>query len=295
MSEVAGRLPPQRVGWGVFWMCVAMLLLVGMDAIAKHLAQLFPVSEVIWARFTFHLLFMAPLLARNLPLIARTRSSRMQFLRGAMILLASGAMVSGLRYIPLAETNVLFAASPLIVTALSVPMLKERVGPRQWAGVVVGFLGVLLIVRPGIAAIHPAAVIVLLGAGFYAVSQIAARSLAHLDDPRTTVFYTALVCALAMTVIVPFVWVVPRPVDWAVMAAAGFLSMTGHLAATKAFQMAPAAIVSPFNYSGMVWATLFGFLGFGDLPDGWTVVGALVIVASSLYILRRQRVRRKKE
>jgi drug/metabolite transporter (DMT)-like permease len=294
MKEASG-LPPQKVGWGVFWMCVAMLLLVGMDAIAKHLAQLFPVPEVIWARFTFHLLFMAPLLLRRLPLIARTRSPRLQILRGASILLASGCMVTGLRYIPLAETNVLFAASPLIVTALSLPLLKERVGLRQWIGVIVGFAGVMLIVRPGIAAIHPAAAIVLVGAGFYAVSQIAARGLAHFDDPRTTVFYTALICALAMSAIVPFVWVAPRPIDWAVMAAAGFLSLTGHWAATKAFQMAPAAIVSPFNYSGMVWATLFGFLGFGDLPDEWTVIGALLIVVSSLYILRRRRIRHKEK
>jgi len=292
MNREMGRSPPQSVGWGVFWMCVAMLLLVGMDAIAKHLTLRFPVAEVIWARFAFHLLFMAPLLARRLPLVSRTRNLRLQVLRGVMILLASGSLVTGLRYIPLAEINVLFAASPLIVTALSAPLLKERVGPRQWAGVVVGFLGVLLIVRPGFAAMHPAATVVVLGAGFYAISQIAARSLGAVDDPRTTVFYTALVCVAAMSAVVPFVWVPPGPVDWAVMAATGLLSMTGHLAATKAFQMAPAATVSPFNYSGMVWATLFGFLGFGDLPDVWTVIGAVVIVASGLYVLRRRRIRR---
>lgn len=288
-------MPPQRVGLGVLWMCLAMLILVGMDAIAKHLAQLFPVSEVVWARFTFHLLFMVPLLGRRLPLIVMTRSPRFQFLRGAAILLASGAMVTGLRYIPLAETNVLFASSPLIVTALSVPLLKERVGPRQWIGVIVGFVGVLLIMRPGFAAVHPAAILVLLGAVFYAISQIAARRLGQVDDPRTTVLYTALVCFVVMSAIVPFVWVAPRPIDWAVMAATGFLSMTGHLAAAKAFQLAPAATVSPFNYSGMVWAVLFGFVGFGDLPDEWTVIGALVIVASSLYILRRRRQVRQAE
>lgn len=290
-----GELPAQRVGAGVLWMCVAMLLLTGMDALAKHLSLLFPVPEVIWARFTFHLLFMAPLLGRRLPLVAVTRNPRLQILRGGAILLASAAMVTGLRYIPLAETNVLFAASPLIVTALSVPMLKERVGPRQWIGVIIGFLGVLLIMRPGFAAIHPAAIVVVLGAGFYAVSQIAARRLGQFDDPRTTVFYTALVCFVVMSAIAPFVWVAPRPIDWAVMAATGLLSMTGHLAATKAFQLAPAATVSPFNYSGMVWAVLFGYLGFGNLPDRWTVLGAIVIVASSLYILHRRRQVRQKE
>lgn len=289
MTDPHAGLPAQRVGLGVLWMCLAMLLLVGMDAITKHLTQLFPVPEVIWARFTFHLLLMAPLLGRRLPLVAATRDYRLQILRGAMILLSSGSLVTGLRYIPLAETNVLFAASPLMVTALSAPLLKERVGPRQWIGVVVGFIGVLVIMRPGFAVMHPAAVVVVSGTIFYAISQIAARRLGQIDDPRTTVFYTALVCVVVMSAIVPFVWVTPRPVDWAVMATTGLLSMTGHLAATKAFQMAPAAVISPFNYSGMVWAVLFGFVGFGDLPDVWTVVGALIIVASSLYILHRRR------
>lgn len=292
MMEPNAGSPAQRVGLGVLWMCLAMLLLVGMDAIAKHLTQLFPVPEVIWARFTFHLVFMAPLLGRRLAIVGVTRDRRLQVVRGAMILLASGCLVTGLRYIPLAETTVLFAASPLIVTALSAPLLKERVGPRQWVGVVVGFVGVLVIMRPGFAAMHPAAFVVVLGAAFYAGSQIAARRLGQIDDPRTTVFYTALVCVVVMSAIVPFTWVTPRPVDWAVMATTGLLSMSGHLAATKAFQMAPAAIISPFNYSGMVWAVLFGFIGFGDLPDALTVVGALIIVASSLYILRRRRVRR---
>ena len=211
-----------------------------------------------------------------------------------MILAASFMMVTGLNYMPLADVAVLFAVNPLFVTALSAPLLKERVGPRQWVGVVVGFCGVVLILRPGLGVVHPAAGLLLAGALFYAISQIAARKLGAIDDTRTTTLYTAVVCTIGTTGIMPFVWVEPDLVGWLLIAGAGALSMSGHLAATKAFQVAPAATVTPFNYSGLIWATLFGFLLFGDLPDLWTVAGGCIIVGSSLYVLARRRKLRQK-
>lgn len=275
-------------------MCTAMFVLVGQDAISKHLTQDYPVSEVIWARFTFHFLFLLPFIAPRLMVLAKTRQPVLQISRGLLILGASGTVVTALHFIPLAETIVLFSINPLIVTALSAPLLKERVGPRQWAGVVTGFLGVLLIVRPGFAAIQPASLLLLVGATSYALSQLITRRLGQIEDTRTTVLYTGLSCSIVMSAIVPFTWVEPDLLGWVLMSGAGFLSLLGHLAATRAFQAAPAATVSPFNYSGLVWATLFGFLLFGDLPDGWTVVGALIIVGSSLYVLaRRRRIKRE--
>lgn len=294
MPQSGENAVPQSAIRGVFWICTAMLVLVGQDAISKYLTQDYPVAEVIWARFTFHLLFMVPLIVRRFPVVLMSRGPRLQFLRGLMILLAAGTVVTALHFIPLAETIVLFSINPLIVTALSVPFLKERVGLRQWIGVVVGFFGVLLIVRPGFAAVHPAALLLVLGAGFYAISQLVTRRLGQLDDTRTTVLYTGLLCCVVMTAIVPFVWITPDILGWALMAGAGALSLAGHLAAARAFQVAPAATVTPFNYSGLIWATLFGFLIFGDLPDRWTVAGALVIAGSSLYVLARRR-RRQQE
>ena len=286
---------PQSVGRGVLWMCAAMLLLSAMDAICKYLTATYPVSQVIWGRFTFHLLFLLPLMSGRLTELCVTHGFRFQLVRGGMILAASFMVVTGLYFIPLADFNFLFSINPLIVTALSAPLLKERVGMRQWIGVVVGFCGVLVIVRPGFGVMHPAAGLLLLGALFYAISQIATRKLGAIDDTRTTTLYTALVCVVGTSGAMPFVWVAPDVNGWLLLAGAGVLSMAGHLAATKAFQVAPAATVTPFNYSGLIWATLFGYFIFGDLPDGWTVIGGVIIVASSLYVLARRRKRRQSE
>jgi len=286
---------PKGVGWGIFWMCSSMLLFVCMDAATKHLIRSYPIAEVIWVRFVFHLLFMAPLMVRRLPVLARTRSPRLQILRGAMVLVTNAAIIVALQFLPLAEVAVVGSISPLIVTALSVPLLGERVGMRRWIGVAIGFVGVVLVVRPGGDLVHWAAIFPLMGSVFYAVNQISTRRLGLVDHPLTTAFYTALVGLVGAGVVVPFLWVAPDTKGWLLMAAVGLLSLGGHILAARAFQAAPAAVVTPFNYSSLVWATGVGYVVFGDLPDGWTMAGAMVIVASGLYVLDRQRKKRKPE
>lgn len=279
------------VGRGILWMLLSMLLFVGMDTIAKYLTAFYPVTEVVWARFLFHLLPMLVIMGRRFPVVATTRRLNLQLLRALMVLLTTFMMISALRFIPLADANALVAVSPIFVTALSVPLLGEQVGPRRWAGVAIGFLGALIIIRPGLGIMHPAAVLPLTAALLYAVNQLTTRRLAATDDALTTVFYTASFGVVTTSLIVPFVWVTPTPEHWAIMIAVGFLSFTGHYASAKAFSEAPAATVTPFNYSALIWAALFGFIVFGDLPDFWTVVGAAIIVSSSLYILHRGRMR----
>lgn len=289
MNAKAPGETPQSTGWGVFWICLSMLLFICMDGIAKVLIQTYPTVEVIWARFTFHMLFMAPLILRRFPETVVARAPWLQVLRGAMVLMTNFFIVMALWSLPLAEVSVLAAVNPLIVTALSAPILGEKVGVRRWIGVVVGFLGVLVILRPGSAIFQAAALLPLVGAFGYAINQLTTRRLGRIDHPLTTVFYTALLGCVIMTAVVPFVWVTPDPAGWGLMAVIGVLSLGGNIAGTKAFQVAAAAVVTPFNYSALIWATLFGFFVFGDLPDGGTVAGALVIVASSLYVLRRRR------
>lgn len=295
MSRGEAGEAPQSVGWGIFWMCSSMLLFVCMDAATKYLIRSYPIAEVIWVRFVFHLLFMAPLIASRLPVLARTRSPGFQILRGAMVLLTNVAILVALQFLPLAEVAVLGSISPLIVTALSVPLLGEKVGMRRWTGVAIGFVGVVLVVRPGGDLVHWAAIFPLLGSISYAINQISTRRLGRLDHPLTTAFYTAVVGLVGAGVIVPFLWVAPDMKGWLLMAAVGLLSLGGHILAARAFQAAPAAAVTPFNYSSLVWATGVGYVVFGDLPDGWTVAGATVIVASGLYVLDRQRKKRQPE
>ena len=280
---------------GILWMLLSMLLYVCMDTIGKYLAQTYPVIEIVWARFLFHLLLVAPVIWTQMPGALVSKSYRFQGLRAAMVVLTNLSMITAMRFIPMAEASAVASASPLIVTALSVFILKEKVGPRRWSGVVIGFVGVLIVVRPGMGLVHPATALPLAAALFYAINQVTTRKLGGIDNPMTTVFYTALFGVLATSTVVPFYWTTPEPADLGLMAGMGLCSFLGHYANARAFQAAPAATVTPFNYSILLWATLTGFIVFDDLPDQWTLLGSLVIVGSGLYIFRRSRMASRNE
>ncbi|MCB2102229.1 MAG: DMT family transporter [Rhodobacterales bacterium] len=275
-------------GRGIAWILLTMLLFVSMDTLAKHLAATYPVAQVVWARYTFHFLLLAAILHRRLPDVARTK--RLGFQAGRALLLAgtTALFFTGLRYVPLASASAMMFIAPLMVTGLSVPLLGERVGPRRWAAVAVGFVGAMIIIRPGTAAMDLAMLLPLGAAFLYAFYQIATRELSRTDAPMTTLVYTALVGGLVSSLVVPFSWQAPTAGDWGLMVLMGLFGGTSQFALIKAFQSAPASVVTPFSYSSLIWATTLGFLVFGDLPDGWTVVGALVIAASGLYVFARE-------
>lgn len=288
-------LSPPRPGAarrGILWMLLTTLLFVSMDSLAKQLSQSYPVPQVVWARYVFHVLLLALYLRGRVPGMMRTGRLGLQLLRSVFLLGATGMFFTALSFIPLAEASAIMFVAPILVTALSLPLLDEHVGPRRWASVVVGFGGALIIIRPGGEAMDPAALFALGAAGSYAFYQITTRQLAHSDRPLTTLAYSALIGALASSVAVPFFWVAPDPAGWLAMVGLGLFGGIGHFALIKAFESAPAATVTPFGYAALLWATLFGFVIFGDLPDLWTVVGAAIIAASGLYIFHRERAAR---
>lgn len=271
----------------------ATLMFVSLDALAKHLSQSYPVLQIVWARYAAMAVLLAFYIGRRLPGTLRTRCLGLQMWRSLALMATTGLFFSALSFIPLADATAIMFVAPILVTALSMPLLGERVGPRRWASIVVGFGGALIIVRPGTAAMDPAALLALAAATCYALYQIATRRLSRSDPPMTTLFYSALVGAGLASLVVPFAWVAPRSLgDGLALAALGVIGGFGHYLLIKAFDAAPAATVSGFGYFTLVWATLLGFLAFGDLPDAWTVVGALVIAGSGLYILHRERVRK---
>src|SRR3546814_3050506 len=182
--------------------------------------------------------------------------------------------------------------TPILVTALAVPLLGERVGPRRWAGVAIGFLGAMIVIRPGTAAMQLAALLPLLAALFNAFYQLSTRMLSGTDGPMTTLLYSAAVGMVAMTAVQPFVWTAPDPEGWFLMMALGVLGGVSNFALIKAFQTAAASTLAPFNYTSILWATLSGFLVLGELPDHWPLWGAALIIGSGLYIFYRERVRR---
>ena len=287
--ELAGK--QESPGRGILWMLATGICFVSMDALSKHLSQDLPVPQVVWARYVFHLLILALVLGPRLPRSLRTQRLGLQFLRSLLLLGATGLVFTALRFIPLADASAILFVAPIIVTALSMPLLRERVGAHRWASVVVGFLGALVIIRPGSAAMDPAALLALGGAGCYAVYQIATRILSATDAPLTTLAYSASVGVLVSSAVVPFFWVMPSPGQWIAMMGLGLFGGLGHFALINALRAAPAATVAPFGYVNLLWAMLFGYAIFGDLPDSWTLAGAAIVAGSGLYIVRRERLR----
>ena len=183
-------------------------------------------------------------------------------------------------------------SGPLFLTALSVPLLGEYVGMRRWIAVGIGFLGALVVIRPGPDIFASVAMLPLLAALSFAFYQIFTRKLATYDAPLTTLLYTSVFGMVCTSFYVPVTWESPDALGWFLLILAGVFGASGQLALIKAIQLAPVSTIAPFNYLGLVWASILGFIFFGDLPDRYTLIGAAIIAGSGLYILHRERVRR---
>jgi drug/metabolite transporter (DMT)-like permease len=278
-----------RVPAAVVWMLVTTFFFVCVHATGKYLVAEHPVVQVVWGRYVFHLLFAAAILGPRLTRVARTANLRLQLLRSLFMLGASGFYFAGVRTLPLAEANAIAFTTPILVVLLAQPVLGERVGARRWLGVAGGFLGALIVIRPGSGVMDLAAAFLLASAFCNACYHIATRQIGARDDPLTTLFYAAVVGTAGASAALPLVW---QPLDaeaWLLLAILGGFACAGHFAIIKAYQAAPAPVVAPFNYAILIWTVIFGYVVFGDLPGPWTLVGAAVIVLSGLYILRRER------
>lgn len=282
---------PPSYGRGAMLMVLATMFFVALDTIAKYLTQYYPVQQVVWARFSFHLLFALAVLYSQAGGSLRSRRPGLQLVRSLFMLLANGLFIFAIREMKLIDASAILFVGPLIVTALSVPLLKERVGPRRWAAVGVGFVGAMVIIRPGPGIFESIAMLPLIGAFSFALYQIATRVLSHADKPLTTLVYTAALGTAVSSLVVPWYWVTPDLFGWALLALAGLFGALGQLALIKAIQAAPLPVIVPLNYLTLVWVTITGFVVFGDLPDAQTLTGAAIIVSAGLYVLHRERVR----
>lgn len=277
---------------GIILYCTAIFLFVCMDSVAKHAAKIYDPAQVVWARYFFHFVLMSAFLAPTLGMkLVRTSNLKLQIFRSMLLLGATLCFFTALKYIPLADAGAMGSTSPLFVTVLSVLILKENVSYRRWIAVFIGFSGALIILRPGMSAVHPAMFLVLGMSVFYASYQIATRTLAGRDTAITTLFYTALVGAVVMSFSVPFVWTTPDLMGWVMLVTIGIIGGVSHFIIIKAFSYTTASTAAPFSYTQLIWTAIFGFLVFGDFPDNYTILGALIIVGSGLYILYRERVK----
>lgn len=293
MKAAAGAAPPSRIDRplrGILLLMGSTVFLACSDALAKYLGQTLPAVEIAWLRFAVFALIMAPaLLAR--PQLLRSVRPGLQTLRALAMLASSLLFITGLRFLPIAEASATAFVAPIFVTALSIVLLSEKVGVRRWAATIVGLLGVLIIVRPGTAAFHPAAILPILSAIAWAGTLVVTRKISGADRVITTMAYAALVGFGILSAVVPLFWVTPTWQEAMIGAAIGVSSTTGHWIVVMAFRYADASVLAPFSYSQLVWVTLLGYLMFGEVPDLWTMVGAAVIIASGLYIAHRERLR----
>ena len=285
-------VPAAASGRGIPWIMLATFLFVTMDTMVKTLLHDgYELPQVVWGRYFFHVLFLMIVLAPRIRTVARSANLKLQLVRSILMLATTSLFFAGLMFVPLAEASAMMLISPLIVTALAMPVLKESVGPRRWAGVVIGMIGAIIIIRPGSAVMSLGILLPAAAAGSYAVYQVSTRLLSHADPILTTLFYTALVGAIMTSLVTPFYWTEPTPIAWAFMIGAGLCGGIGHFALIKALTLSPASVIAPYSYLNLIWATVYGFLIFAELPDIWTVIGAAIITGSGLYVYHREKQR----
>jgi drug/metabolite transporter (DMT)-like permease len=262
------------------------------DVTAKYLSATLPSIEIAWVRFLVFALVMSPAMLPGSPLYAlQTGRPGLQVMRGLALLMSSLFFISGLRFLPIAEASATGFVSPLFVTALSIFFLGESVGVRRWLATAVGLIGVLVILRPGSSAFHPAAFFPLVSALCWACALIMTRMLSGTDRAITTMAYSSIAGVCILSALVPLVWVTPSWNDILLGVFIGVASTAGQWIVVLAFRYADASVLAPFSYTQLLWVSILGFFIFGEVPDVWTVTGAIFIVASGLYTAHRERVR----
>lgn len=290
MSAPSSTATPQSSYRGIFLFCMAIFLFVVMDTIVKYATEFYPPLQVVWARYFFHILLMTLLMAPKHGLkLVRTNRFFVQVIRSIFLLVATVSFFIAVKYVPLADAGAVGATAPLFVILFSFLFLKEKISFRRWTAVFIGFAGAMIVLRPGMTEVHPALFLVVITSLCYSSYQIVTRFLSGIDDPATTLFYTALVGTIVMTAIVPFFWVAPDLLGWGMLATIGLIGGISHFMMIKAFDFTAASTAAPFQYTQLIWMAFFGYTIFGDFPDNLTILGTCIIVASGLYILYRER------
>jgi drug/metabolite transporter (DMT)-like permease len=295
-SQKPIQLPPARADRplrGIALILASTVFLGTSDVTSKYLSTTLPSVEIAWIRFLVFVLIMVPAMVPGSRLYSlRTEQLGLQLWRGAAVLGSSLLFISGLPFLPIAEASATSFVSPLLVTALSIPFLGERVGLRRWLATAVGLAGVLIVLRPGTGAFHVAAFFPLVSASAWACTLIMTRMMSGKEHAATTMAYSSLVGLAILTAMVPFVWVNPTWHDILFGVLIGVASTAGQWIVVLAFRYADASVLAPFSYTQLLWVSILGFIVFGEVPDIWTIAGAAIIVGSGLYTAHRERVRR---
>jgi drug/metabolite transporter (DMT)-like permease len=279
-----------RTSLGALLTMLAMLCFAGMDAISKWLVIDYSVAQMMWIRYILLCQFAWFVVRRQgLRVAFRTTRPVLQIVRSLIAVIEGAIFVLAFRYLPLADTHAVAATSPLMVIALGVLFLGERAGAARWLAVAAGFVGVLLIVRPGFRDLEWPLLLPLIGAVMWASYQILTRLASLSDSPGTSLLWSAVVALIATSFVGPLYWQWPTVAAWALMIVISLMGAVAHYALIRALDYAEAGAVQPYAYTLLVWVTILGFVLFGDVPDLWTILGAAIVVASGHYTWRHDR------
>ena len=270
---------------------LAWVMLPIMDGFAKYLSAELPVLQITWARYFFTVVFIFPLMLFFFKkYLVWTDKPKLQLIRGLILLTANISFFYSISVISLPKALTLAFVAPLVVTAFSPFFLGESVGYRRWAAVIIGFIGSLVVIRPGFLEINLAS-LAALGTGImYGFYLIITRKLSTSDNPLLTLLLTGVVGAIIATTFMPFVWVSPTFNQWSIMAAIGLFACIGHLFIILSLKYADASKLAPFSYFEIVTNIIIAYYFFGDFPDSWTFLGLFIIVFSGIYISRRENI-----
>ena len=269
---------------------LAWVMLPIMDGFAKYLSADLPVLQITWARYFFTVAFTFPIMFffyRNQ--LKWSDKPKLQIIRGLILLIANICFFYSISVISLAKALTLAFVAPLIVTAFSPMFLGEKVGVRRWSAVVIGFIGSLVVIRPGFVEINLASLAALGTGVMYGFYLIITRKLSTSDNPLLTLLLTGIVGAVIITCIMPFVWVEPTLSQWSMMAAIGVFACIGHLFLILSLKYADASKLAPFSYFEIITNIIIGYYFFSDFPDNWTFLGLFIIVFSGIYISSREK------
>jgi len=267
----------------------AWVMLPIMDGFAKYLSSTLPVLQITWSRYFFTVVIALPIMffffRKNL---TWTEQPKLQLIRGVLLFCANVLFFYSISIISLAKALTLAFVAPLIVTVLSPVLLGEKVGVRRWIAVIIGFIGSLIVIRPGFVEINLASIAALGTGVLYGFYLIVTRKLHSSDHPLLTLLLTGVVGAVLGTMIMPVVWVQPTITEWYMMFAIGFFASIGHLFLILSLMYADASKLAPFGYFEIVTNIIIGFYFFNHFPDNWTFVGLFIIISTGIYIFRRE-------
>ena len=273
----------------ILLMIGAVFCFASMDATAKYLMKEIGPAQTIWARYTVQAVIVTVLILPKINVYGRTNYPKLQFLRSVALMMATTLFFFAFSRLGLAEASAIFNISPVLITLGAFLFLREQIGPRRLIGIIVSLLGALIIIRPGTGVFSIYALLPLGAAIFYSTYSLATRFVGTDESPWTSLFYSAIFGAICYSIYIAFYWNPMSNNAILLTIIIGLFGTAGHICLIRALTLGEASLVAPFIYTNLLFTTIWGFVLFSNLPDFWTIVGALIIVAAGIYVWARDR------